>query len=514
MFARILTIQAALTRACRWYGNLPALISQDRIVTYSGLESQTRRIASGYQKLGIQRGDRIAFLCEASPEHALAYYAAHWLGAVTVNLHYRETLDRQAELIDRLEPSLMVYGVEKEDLIQDLRQKFPKLQTACLETNSQSVLTLETLMDAPPFEGELTVEESDAAIIQLSSGSTGIPKALVHSHASVLETWSGGYYMWSGIKAGDRFLNAFSPSFVVWLVHAGTFLNHGAAVLFQSHWNPGEFLRSVEKNRITFTALTPTQWRAVLEAEPEKYDVSSLKMAAFLGEKIAPAQLKELVQRICPEFSSFYGMSECLGLGGCVIRSSEFIDHDKWGSVGKPNLLSDLRIAKSFESAGGGKGSNETGEIVVRAASFANENVGDPDWRRRVLTSDGWYRTGDLGYFDDDGFVYLVGRTDNMISTGGIKVSAEEVEQVIESNPDIAEAMVLGETDEKWGERIVAVVVLRRADLNIEALDKWCREDKRLATFKIPKTWYVVDALPHNSVGKRDRKAMYETFKK
>jgi long-chain acyl-CoA synthetase len=509
MFSGILTIQSALKRACHWYANQPAFLVDNRTVTYAEFELISRQIASGYQDLGVSKGDRIAFLCESSIDHALAFYAAHWLGVVTVNLHFRETLDHHSALIERLDPAVLVFASEKKSLVASLQEKFRDLKTICLNDTTGSLYSLKSIMrNFDPLEELPTIAENDPAVIQLSSGSTGVPKALVHTHASVLETWNGGIYMWSGIDSGDRFLNSFSPSFSVWLVHAGSFLNHGAAVVFQAHWEPVDFLQMVEEKKITCTALTPTQWRTVLESDPEKYDLSSLRMVAYLGEKMAPQELKALIERICPSSCSFYGMTECLGIGGCVIRSSDCLELGKWGSVGRPSLNSDLRIAVSADVAGEGKRANETGEIVVRSASFASESLGDSAWRKCALTSDGWYRTGDLGYVDEDGYVFLVGRADNQISTGGIKVAAEEIELFIETHPDVLEAMVIGEPDEIWGEQIIAFVVPAQDTLTDAALEMWCREHERLASFKIPKKWHFLQSLPHNSAGKRDRKVL------
>jgi long-chain acyl-CoA synthetase len=235
-------------------------------------------------------------------------------------------------------------------------------------------------------------------------------------------------------------------------------------------------------------------------------------MAAYLGEKLAPEHLKELTERVCPQFSSFYGMSECLGLGGTVIRSEECVEKGKWGSVGRPNLNSDLRIAADLRPADDATGSNVIGEVVVRSPSFADGNWGDPGWRDRVLTPDGWYRSGDLGYIDEDGYLFLSGRVDNVISTGGIKVAAEEIEQIIETHPDVANVVVLGLPDGRWGERIGAAIVPRTDMLTVEDLERWCESDGRLARFKWPKEWRLFRDLPLNSANKRDRRAVAELW--
>jgi acyl-CoA synthetase (AMP-forming)/AMP-acid ligase II len=507
----VLTIRSALDRACRWFAGNTALAQGARTVSYAEFGTRTRAIASGYRRLGLKKGDRVAFLCAASIDHSLAYYASHRLGAIAVNLHLREPADAQSRLIERLEPRVLVHDAERAPLAAELasRHRFlvrvstgPAEDAGCASIADLGAHGERDDDVAPPLR------EDDPAIIQLSSGSTGMPKALVHSHRSVLETWSGGLHMWSGISPDDRFLNGFAPSFVVWLVHAGAFLAQGGSVWLQSTWDPKAFLAAVHENRITCAALTPTQWRTVLAAGPEDYDLRSLRMAAYLGEKLEPDRLRELMRRVCPEFSSFYGMSECLGLGGCVVRGSEIVARGKWGSVGRAGLNSDLRIVDLRPEGVEEMPAGEPGEIVVRAASFAQDNWGDPDWQRRVLTPDGWYRTGDRGWIDADGYVYLQGRVDNQIATGGIKVAPEEIEQVIAACDGVAAAAVFGVDDERWGQRIVALVVRRRESLTRDDLEQWCRGGGRLASYKCPKEWHFADALPLTSVGKLDRKAL------
>lgn len=515
MLERALTINRALDRACRWYANRPALIEHERVVTYDGFADSIRRIATGYADLGVTKGDRVALLSTATVDHALAYYAAHYAGAIAVNLHYRESPDHQFLLLQRLAAKVLVHDPEKSDMARELKAKLPSLRTVCFgDRNQDSDAALSHLLSLSPVEGDVENSVDDAAIIQLSSGSTGTPKALVHSHASVLESWSGGLYMWSGIEPHDCFLNAFAPSFTVWLVHAGSFLIHGGSVVFQDRWNATSFLGLVQSRRVTCAALTPTQWRDVLLTSPERYDLSSLRMSAYLGERMPPERLRELVGRVCKMFCSFYGMAECLGLGGCVVRSPDFIEAGKWGSIGKPSLNSDLRIAAIGGTAREELPRKEIGEVVVRAASFARENWGDPQWKDRVLTPDGWYRTGDLGYVDEDGYVFLVGRVDNQINTGGIKVAPEEIEQIVGGHPDLADVAILGVEDEKWGQRIVGLVVRRNDDVSSEKLDEWCKASGRLAGFKCPKEWLFVRALPVNSVGKKDRRALGALYDK
>ncbi len=509
MFAGVLTIKSALARTARWYAKSSALIEGDHTVSYQAFGENCRRIANGYRRLGAAKGDRIAFLCQAGAEHTAAYYASHYIGAIAVNLHFRETLDHQLALLRRLQPKILLFDYEKQTVARQLARSLPGIRLVQNATSGLSEeATLADLLAESDDEPPCFVYENDPAVIQLSSGSTGSPKALVHTHASVLESWSGGLYMWSGIAPHDRFLNAFAPSFTVWIVHPGSFLAHGATVIFIKPWDAQSFLKTIEREAVTCTALTSTQWRAVLALGDASHDSKTLRMAAYLGEKIAPEHLRALTERICPVFCSFYGMSECLGIGGCVIRSTECLKLDKWASVGRPTLNSDLRVIDQGGTAEHPKSVGEVGEIVVRAASFATEDWGDSAWQKRVLTSDGWYRTGDLGFVDGDGYVYLTGRVDNVINTGGIKVAAEEIEQILARHPDVAAAAVIGAADENWGERVIAFIVPRRPQLTSDELSQWCRKGDRLAGFKCPKEWHLLDRMPQNSVGKLDRNAL------
>lgn len=505
----MLTIKAALERSCRWFAERPALVEGERIVTYEELGIALRSIAGIFGALGVRKGDRVAFLSTASVEHTLAFYAAQRMGAITVNLHVRETPAYQIKLFQRLQPKVLIYDASFEGVVTEVISEYSDVRLVCVGGSSRTnARTLGELLRAGDAEPDVEVQEEDPAIIQLSSGSTGLPKALVHSHGSVLESWTGGVYMWSGIMPEDCFLNAFSPSFVVWLVHAGAFLAHGGCVVLQKQWNAASFLEAVQARGVTCAALTPTQWGGVLASEVSRYDLSSLRVGAYLGERMPVERLKELTAGVCRDFRSFYGMSECLGIGGCVLRSKDLLERGKWKSVGKPSINSDLRVSEPYAMTLQEKGINEAGEIVVRAASFADFNWGDPAWQDRVLTQDGWYRTGDLGYIDSDGYVFLAGRVDNQIATGGIKVSAEEIEQAIGSHAEVLEVGVIGVDDPEWGQRIVAIVVPRGNALTSQDLNAWCRAEGRLANYKCPKAWYFSESLPLTSVGKLDRKAL------
>jgi acyl-CoA synthetase (AMP-forming)/AMP-acid ligase II len=247
MLSGTLTIPAALSRVCHWFADDVALVEGDRHVTYGELDNATRRVAGGLQALGVMKGDRVVYLSEPSADHAIAYYGAQRLGAVTANLHERESADHLSALLERLGAKALFFSASHNEMAHRLSSSRPDLHLVQLGSGAKDAQSLADMISTSPPGDEPDVSEADRAVIQLSSGSTGQPKALVHCHASVLHTWHGGLNMWNGISSRDRYLNAFSSSFSVWLIHAGAFLNQGGTVVLQVGWDPSAFLGAMAR---------------------------------------------------------------------------------------------------------------------------------------------------------------------------------------------------------------------------------------------------------------------------
>jgi acyl-CoA synthetase (AMP-forming)/AMP-acid ligase II len=347
----------------------------------------------------------------------------------------------------------------------------------------------------------------DLAAILLSSGSTGRPKGVMHRHRTLLETAKAGQYIYGQITAYDSTAVMMAPSFAAWTHLVYPYLLARAKIVFGAAFEPAAFLDSVARERITMAPLVPTMWRLVLAADAGGRDLSSLRVAVFSGEPGARRDIEQIRDRICPNVFSIYLATEGGCAAGCLAVTYDLLDRDKPESIGKPVPGSDLRIVAAEGGIDAELPPGETGEIVLRGASVAAGY-----WRDPALTAqrfvDGWWRSGDLGVMDAEGDVFLKGRLDNVINSGGIKVHAEEIELALMRHPQIAQAAVIGIADARWGERIEAHLVARGAAPDAAALDAFCRQTAGLAAYKVPKAFHFHTALPTGPTGKLYRRGL------
>ncbi len=506
MLADVLTIKGILERGARWYPDRPAVTDDVRTVRYAELDRECRAVAQAFAALGLVKGDRVAFLCNSTVDLVRAYHAAHKLGLVTATLHGREAPAQHVTTIAKIGARLLVHDDDQRDVAAAIASAVPGLRVVPIGPVSIDASLAALAEGQKPDDAGVDVTETDPATILLSSGTTGLPKALLHTHRDVLASADGLALSWSGILPDDVFLSPFSPSFAVWLGHPTAFLDHGAHVVLMARWNPEDFLRLIARHRVTCTALTPTMWKGVLRLDVEACDLSSLRLAYYVGERMARERIEEVMRRITPAFGSLYGMAEFIGGTGFTMIRAHELRAGKWTSIGKPMHGTDLRIVHPGDDPHDQVPDGEVGEIVMRGATLAETSLTDPAWKSRRVR-DGWLFTRDLAWRDAEGYVHLVGRADSMINSGGVKFTPEDVEAALEQHPDVAEAAVLGVTDPEWGQRVVAFIVARRP-LGADELDRWCREHQALASFKRPREYRFVDRLPRSATGKLDRRGL------
>jgi fatty-acyl-CoA synthase len=504
----VLVVRNVLTRSARWYGDRPALTEAGSTITYRELDDRCRRVAHRLQGAGLRKGDRLTFLAASSIDLVTAFHGAHRLGLVTANLHGREAIAQHEAILAALRPRLLVHDDALAPMAGALEARLPGLRR----------LALGALIDAATASGEapagdpdVDLDEDDPATVLLSSGTTGLPKALLHTQRDVLTSCHGLMSAWSGIQPEDVFLNAFSPSFAVWLGHMTAFLNHGAHVVLLGRWSAEAFVQAAARHRATCAALTASMWKGVLALDLARQGLPSLRLAYWLGERMARERIEDAFARVTPHLGCLYGLAEFIGGTGFTMIRAHELRAGKWTSIGKPMLNTDLRVVR----AGGGPGDElppgEVGEILLRGATLARESLTDPAWRATRVRS-GWLATGDLASRDPDGYVHLEGRADYMINSGGIKFSPEDVEAVLEQHPAVAEAAVLGVPDEARGQRVLAVIVPGRDTLTAEVLDEWARGHEALAAFKRPRDYRFAASLPRTATGKLDRREVHRTF--
>jgi 2-furoate---CoA ligase len=427
-------------------------------ITYRELRARAARIAGG---LGLERGERIATVLDNRVETALLYWAAQWSGAVFVPLSWRAS---QADL---------------DYCIEDCGARIVVRQD-------------EPLPDGPEHPGALDADERDPSLMLYTSGTTGRPKGVPRSHAA---DYYGSLFqvVQQGNGYGDRTLGVM-PLYHTMGIHSLISMHLiGGCFVSQARWDAGEALRLIQEQRITSLYLAPTLfYDLVHHPRLGEYDLSSVETLCYAGAAMTGALVERCVEVFRPRlFVNYYGSTEIYTFS--IHRDQAA----KPGCAGRPSLGARLRL-------------DETGEILCRMdadTAFAGY-WHRPDADNRAIR-DGWYHTGDVGRLDEDGDLWVLGRVDDMIISGGENVHPLEVEEVLAGHPRVAEVAVVAAPDERLGQRVVAVVV-PEGELTAEELDVFCLASDDLARFKRPREYRFVDSLPKSPSGKILRRLLRE----
>jgi len=486
------TIASIIKQACADKAGAVFIADKNLSLTGDGLWEKIGAVQAHLSDLGLSKGDVVAFYCGSSVSHAVTFFACLVSGIIPCCLHVRETPERNRNNIEFIKAKKIFADP---DLAEEAR--------ALIEADNVVTLSI----DLAQGEGELAQDLSpdDTALILISSGTTGVPKCIMQSQATLAATAEYGPYCYDCWDQSDSTLVIMAPSFAAWIFSVLPFIYIKGRVLFGAGFDPAAFLSTLEKEKITLAPLVPTVWRMVMAAEPEKYDLSHLKTAFYSGEPGSESLVEDLQAKICPNVMTSYLASE----GGCasgVIAGSDIQSvKGQAASTGQPVLDANIRIidpAGSFEDI---LPAGEIGEIALSSASVAVGYYGDAALTAAKF-SDGWWRSGDLGLIEN-GLLYVKGRLDNRINTGGIKVYAEEVEAALLKHPAIQMAAVVGVDDKKWGQRIEAHLVSGDTVDENEILD-YCLEKELLPKTHLPKAMHFHDALPTGPTGKLYRRGL------
>lgn len=516
-----ITVREMFHRAVRWFPDHEAAVDETTRYTYRELLEGVRRCAALYHGLGVRKGDRVALMLYPSTVHCIALFAAFELGALPAALHVRETAKALSPMVDRLSPRVLVYDAAMEAKAAELVDLCPVVTGVVRARSSVAAEDAVALQPAAEIPGDLKdypmdfepmpVYESDPAAIVLSSGTTGIPKGIVHTNSTLTHGARGGIYNYNGLKPSDALLNIFTTSFVAWYNASLPFFNVGAKLVFRSKWDPKAYLEAVQAERATVAFLVPTMWRMLFAqgADSGAYDLGSIRLAAFAGEVMDPTTLQRIQKGISPHLMQIYGTTE-LGASAGAVAFEEDMVGEKLASVGKPMLNADIRIIEPGGTRRDELARGQCGEVIIRGPSVANLVWNDPATARRIFEPDGsdtWWHSGDMGRLDEEGYLYLEGRVDDMIISGGINIMPARVEEVLLAHPEVAEVAVVGVPDEEWGQRVKAFVVSRGPALTSEDLDRFMKESE-LADYQRPRLYDFVEGLPRTATGKVNRKAL------
>ena len=471
-----------IRRAAVMHGDAPALTEGERTLGFRAFDEATDRLGNALLAEGFAPGDRIGVLLPNGIDCLIAYYALAKNGLVRVSLNVRETAqDHRYKLDDS--------GAR--GLIHDGTDDFGVPMTCGLDA-------LRRLIDDGPPEA-CRVDRALEAPYRLgfTGGTTGAPKAVTLT--TLGETAELSAFLMDlvpDLAPGDRFLHA-AP-----IAHAsGAFflpsLVRGVHSLIMPHFDAAGFLDMAERGRATHTFLVPTMLAMVMEEPAIESAALAFKRICYGASPIAPRLLERAMARFGPVFAQTYGQAE----SPMVITCLKPEDHDRVGSCGRPYTTVDVAI---FDRDDKPVPTGERGEIVCRGTQLMAHYWNRPEETAKAFRN-GWLHTGDVGRMDEDGFFYILDRQNDMLISGGYNVYPREIEDVLIAHEGVVEAAVVGLPDDKWGDRVHAVVA-GRPGLDPEALRLFCRE--RLAGYKCPKSVDIWDALPKSAAGKLLRRAV------
>jgi len=483
--------------------NSTAFADTERRVTWSEFEAESLRAATAFREVMTQ-GDRVAFLCESSVDHITAMNGVIKAGGIPTNLHVRSSPETLRYCIDTVRPSAIVLEEQTSEFFEDRVRDELDTETAAVitldEPRTEYEVAFENFIEGQPeTEPDVRIQEDDVAAIWWTSGTTGRPKGWCQTNRGILLK---ALKTSTTADRRSRTLMVLSPAFAAWWGSTMATMLTGGTIVYRQDWSAEDVVRLVEAESLTDVGLVTTMWREILRLENlDDYDLSSLERILSTGEKLDRATIRELTERVCDHIANGYSSTEVLGTS---ITNVE-MEGDRVESVGKPVLGQRVRIVEEGGTPEETLPPGEIGEILIKGADAPVWVWGDTETTESEF-EDGWWRSGDLGYKDDDGYLFLEGRSDFMITSKGMKVFPAPIEDRLDAHAGVEESVVVGVEDEEYGERVTAIVHRSDPGVTAEELDSWCLSSDALARFERPRTYHFIDdAIPRTASGKLDR---------
>jgi len=501
-------------RNARYYPAKTAVIDGDMKITHAYFYERVKRLGNAILAMGLEKGDRVAVLSHNCYQYIELYFACAGIGTPLVPLNFRYN---QSELLYVMKDSgarVIFYAREYESLVEVLRQNPTDVeQFICIngpgqESDRYTNLVCGASSDSPAVK----VDENDVAVLGYTGGTTGKPKGVMSTHRNII-TSCYNTVLERGMMPNDIFLNV-PPVF-----HAGgatsmfAFAFLGGTNVFLNTSNIDLILQAVGKYGVTNFVLVPTMIMSLLEnPNVGKYDLHSLKSIYYGTAPISIEPLKRLLKLMNGKLSQTYGMTETFVAISILKPEDHVLEGDgaaiqRLASAGRPVMGVKVKIV---DDQGNEVETGHVGEVTVKG-----DNVMKGYWRQPKLTDevlkDEWLATGDMGKMDDLGYLYIVDRKKDMIISGGENIYAKEVEDVLSAHPAVANAVVIGVPDDKWGEAVKGLVIKKKGDeVTEKELIDFCKE--RLASFKKPRSIEFVQDFPKSGTGKILKSELRERY--
>jgi long-chain acyl-CoA synthetase len=486
-------------------------------VTFAQFNARVNSLIHALMAMGLEKGDVLGILSWNCLEYTDIYGAAMKGGSIASPFNPRLQENELEYIINYSEANTLFVGPELVDITNSLRPRLPKVKNfISLEGPAERMICLKDLLSTyPKEEPDIQVDEDDPVFLFYTSGTTGIPRGALYTHARAMDD-TRRFPVALSLEHGDRHIQ------IMPLFHVGGtknfwgyfFVGGSNVIMPERSFDPAATLQAIQNEKATDIHIVPTHLAAFLAlTNVDQYDLSSLKRMFYAASPMPLQLLKRGMEKWGPIFMQFYGATE----DGPNVTMLSKQQHDVvnrapeeqkiLASAGFPHIGVHVRIIDDHDSD---VGPDEIGEIVVKSKSVMKEWWHKPEETCETVV-DGWVHTGDVGRYDEKGYVYIVDRKRDMVVSGGENVYPREVEEILYQHPAVKEAAVVGIPDPYWVERVHAVIVLKEGmSVTSEEIIDFCKN--RIARYKAPKSVEFVESMPKTPSGKILKRELREKY--
>ena len=506
-----------IERNARLYPAHPAILFEGRTITHGELASRVKKLINALVARGIGRQARLAVLSQNCPEYLEIFGAAGLGGFIGVGINYRLSAPEQADILRDCEPEVFIFDAAFAERAAELRTALPAgvlmLGIGAADAWGAWAEGYEALLlgaiDSPPA---LRAKETDTLLLSYTSGTTGRAKGVMLGNEAQLEQ-ARILALAHCARQDDRMLIVMPFYHIGGTTEILTYYIVGATIVLHRAFDAAAVLRSIQTHRVSAAHLAPTMIQMMLDVQQASpVDVSSLHTVCYASAPMSIAQSRQARAVFGPIFMQVYGMTE-FGPASVLFKHQHLPggsakEAGRLASAGQPFLGTDIKMLREDGSE---CGIGEVGEICMHSPVIMQGYWNNPLATKQAI-GDGWMHSGDLGYFDDEGYLFVVDRKKDMIISGGENIYSREVEETLMLHPAVLEASVIGVPDEKWGEAVKALVALRPGmHATAAELIEHCKAS--IASYKKPKSIDIMPALPRiSSTNKIDKKKLREPF--
>jgi acyl-CoA synthetase (AMP-forming)/AMP-acid ligase II len=503
----MVTQREMLQRNVDWRGDDVALkvVDTGEAITYNEFNERMNQFANALRDRGIRSGDRVAMVLRNTLEFPVTLFACYKLGAVPVPLNYMLARDNFTYIVDDIDPAAVVFDAEFSETVEGaLEAAIRPVECIGVGTKPTKGATFEGLMEtgSPEEPPVIPADPGRISYILYTSGTTGKPKGVTITQRTA------NYRIQEGFATTNVSPSTVSLQLSPWF-HAGGLgttlhptLCGGGTMLVTTDWEPERVAEYVEAYGVTFMVCIPTVAQRIAELDDiEEYDLSSLEFLLCQGSPLSEDLANDIIDNITPNLYNGYGTTETLY--DVQLRPNDL--PEQCGAAGSPGPAKQIRVVEHYPGEMADPDevveTGEEGEIISKGEAIMDYYFGNQE-ATTDAKKEGWFYTSDLGYIDEDGYLTITGRADDMILSGGELVSPIEVEETLEKHDGVETAVAVGVPDEEWGSRVKAFV---KGEATPEELERFCKDHQALADYKRPRKYETIEIVERTATGKKQR---------